>query len=85
MNNGGAKRFVARLIEEGMQISWLRALKSGARPSRESGLSRGSIRDLHSRGALKKMAKDNQGISHWAAGPFLQDYIDLAERLVARQ
>lgn len=82
MNNGGDRRFMARLIEKGLDVDWLQSLQAGKQLSRDSGLSRGSLRELHSRGALKKIAKDSQGRSYWSAGPFLGEYLNLAHSLM---
>lgn len=83
MNTGGAKRFMARLIESGLQTDWLRALQSGQQPARKSGLQRGQgpIQQLHDRGVIKKAGKDCRGVRLWVAGPFLQDYLRVAEDL----
>ena len=85
MNGGGAIRFMARLIEEGLEIGWMKRLQLHNQPSSASGLSRGAIRQLHTRQAIKRAGRDNRGINQWAAGPLLDDYIHLAEMLEARQ
>lgn len=83
MNGGGAKRFMARLIESGLRVDWLKALQSDQLPAHKSGLRQrqGPIQQLHARGVIKKAGKDGHGIRMWVAGPFLQDYIGLAEKL----
>ena len=85
MNGGGAIRFMARLIEEGLEVDWLKRLRSQDQPSSASGLSRGAIHQLHTRSAIRKAGRDHQGINQWSAGPLLDDYIHLAEMLEARQ
>lgn len=88
MNNGGTYHFVARLLEEGLNVEWLRDLqrsqKNGLRSS-ASGLQRHNISDLHARGVLKKKSRDHQGRRIWLPGPHLADYIKLAELVQERQ
>jgi len=81
MNCGGDRRFVARLLEEGLDVAWLQALRSGPQPSAKSGISRGALRKLHGSGALRKAPRDRKGNHYWSAGPFLKGYLDLAVQL----
>lgn len=81
MNRGGAKKLVARLIEEGLDVAWLQSLQVGRQPSSKAGIGPGGLRQLHARGAIVKARKDGKGLCGWVAGPFLQDFISLAEQL----
>ncbi len=81
MNNGGARRFVARLIETGLDVEWLKSLQNGKQPSAKSGISRAALRQLHNSGAICKAPKDKAGHCYWSAGPFLKDYLGLAVQL----